>query len=123
MKSLGVGVVAISSNDPAQSPEDGFDQMCEAAKRHAFPFLYLFDESQAVARAYGAVCTPDFFGHNAGLELQYSGRIVAASKMEIADNARRELFEAMQVIAETGLGPASQIASIGCSIKWRPDPV
>lgn len=116
---LGVGVVAISSNDPVLSPEDGFEQMCEISKQHAFPFPYLFDESQEVARAYDAVCTPDFFGYNARMELQYSGRLAAANKLEIAADARRELFEAMQGIAKTGVGPANQIASMGCSIKWR----
>ena len=119
LKSMGVGVVAISSNDPAEYPEDGFDQMRAAALRHRFPFPYLFDESQAIAKAYGAVCTPDFFGYNARLELQYRGRLDASGRKAADPEARRELFEAMKLVAETGKGPQDQVASMGCSIKWR----
>lgn len=115
---LGVHAVAISANDPAEYPEDSFDNMRLLAQRLALPFPYLFDESQEVARAYGAVCTPDFFGFNAGLELQYRGRL-DASRTAPVPGARRELFEAMQAVAQTGRGPAEQVASMGCSIKWK----
>ena len=118
LQSHGVGSVAISANDPADYPEDSFDNMRRLAEQLRFPFPYLFDESQAVARAYGAVCTPDFFGYNAGLELQYRGRLDASRTSPVA-GAPRELFEAMVQIARTGQGPREQTASMGCSIKWR----
>jgi len=92
--------------------------MKRIARAKSFPFPYLLDETQDVARAYGAACTPDFFGFNAGLELQYRGRL-DASRRDPVPNARRELFEAMLQIAKTGIGPKEQIASIGCSIKWK----
>jgi hypothetical protein len=88
------------------------------ARRHGFPFPYLVDATQEVARAYGAVCTPDFFGFNAGDELRYRGRL-DASRTALVPGARRELYEAMRQIAETGQGPAEQLLSVGCSIKWR----
>lgn len=115
---LGVSTIAINSNDAAQYPEDGFAQMKAFAAAHALPFPYLHDETQAVARAYGAVCTPDFFGFNAHLELQYRGRL-DASRKDLVPDARRDLYEAMRQVAETGHGPRDQIASMGCSIKWR----
>lgn len=115
---LGIGCIAISSNDPADYPEDSFDNMQRVAAEFGFPFPYAFDETQAVARAYGAQCTPDFFGFNAALELQYRGRL-DASRRELVPGARRELFEAMSEIARTGRGPAEQIPSVGCSIKWK----
>lgn len=115
---LGIGAVAISANDPADYPEDSFENMQRLAGELKFPFPYLFDETQDVARAYGAVCTPDFFGFNRALELQYRGRLDASRTSPVA-NARRDLFEAMKMIADTGRGPAEQIASIGCSIKWK----
>ena len=114
----GVGSVAICSNDAADYPEDSFDNMKALAARLRLPIPYLWDESQRVARDYGAVCTPDFFGFNAGLSLQYRGRIDDAGRSPKPD-AARELFDAMVQIAHTGLGPAPQAASIGCSIKWR----
>jgi len=114
----GVGSVAICSNDAADYPEDSFDNMKALAERLRFPFPYLWDEGQQVARDYGAVCTPDFFGFNGGLSLQYRGRIDDAGRLPKPD-ATRELFDAMVQIARTGLGPATQAASIGCSIKWR----
>lgn len=114
----GVGAVAILSNDSTDYPEDSFENMVKAAQQHRFPFPYLWDESQAVAKTYGAVCTPDFFGFNAGLELQYRGRL-DASRKEATPGARRELFEAMLQVARSGRGPAEQRPSIGCSIKWR----
>lgn len=116
---LGIGAVAISANDTAAYPEDSFDHMAAMARRHGFPFPYLYDESQAVARAYGAVCTPDFFGFNAALELQYRGRLDASRREAAPPGARRELFEAMKLVAATGRGPAEQLPSIGCSIKWK----
>jgi peroxiredoxin len=119
---LGVNCVAISSNDVAAYPEDSFDAMREFARRHAFPFPYLYDASQDVARAYGAVCTPDFFGFNADLELQYRGQLDASRKAAAPPDARRDLFEAMRLIAASGVGPHEQTASIGCSIKWKVEP-
>jgi peroxiredoxin len=115
---LGVNVVAICSNDATAYPEDSLDNMRRWAEEKRFPFKYLHDESQEVARAYGAVCTPDFFGYNAALELQYRGRL-DESRTTLVPNARRELYEAMRQVAETGQGPKAQIPSMGCSIKWR----
>jgi len=114
----GVGSIAIMSNDPGDYPEDSFDNMQRVARARGFPFPYVLDETQEVAKAYGAVCTPDFFGFNAKLELQYRGRL-DASRTETVPDARRELFEAMVAVARTGRGPKEQIPSIGCSIKWR----
>ena len=119
LAALGVGSVAIMSNDVAVYPEDSFENMALLAQRLDFPFLYLHDETQSVARAYGAVCTPDFFGYNASLGLQYRGRLDASGRNPAPPDAPRELFAAMRLIAETGLGPRQQAASIGCSIKWR----
>ena len=119
LAALGVGSVAIMSNDAAAYPEDSFDNMVLLAQRLDFPFPYLHDETQAVARAYGAVCTPDFFGYNAQLELQYRGRLDASGRNPAPPDAPRELLAAMRQIAETGRGPREQSASIGCSIKWR----
>ncbi|MBC8129431.1 MAG: thioredoxin family protein [Rhizobiaceae bacterium] len=116
---LGIGTVAISSNDADHYPEDSFEKMVVFAERHAFPFPYLYDEDQSLARAYGAVCTPDFFGFDTDLGLQYRGRIDASRKEAASGEVRRDLFEAMRLVAETGTGPADQVASIGCSIKWK----
>lgn len=118
LQAIGIGVAAISANDAAEYPEDGFDNMRREALRHRFSFPYLFDETQAVAKAYGAICTPDFFGFNAQLGLQYRGRLDASGCQAVPD-ARRELFEAMRQVAETGKGPDEQVASMGCSIKWK----
>jgi peroxiredoxin len=118
LQPLGIGVVAISSNDPSDYPEDSFDNMKKVAKEFAYPFPYLFDETQEVAKAYGAVCTPDFFGYSANLKLQYRGRLDESGRQAVP-NARRELFEAMKQIAQTGRGPAEQVPSMGCSIKWK----
>jgi peroxiredoxin len=115
---LGINTVAINANDSAQYPEDGFEPMKAFAREHHLPFPYLHDETQVVARGYGAVCTPDFFGFNAHLELQYRGRL-DASRKDLVPDARRDLYEAMKMVAETGQGPREQIASMGCSIKWR----
>ncbi|GIX28973.1 thioredoxin family protein [Pelomicrobium sp. G1] len=119
LKQYGIGAIAIMSNDPSEYPEDSFENMVRVAKEFDFPFPYVLDETQEVARAYGAVCTPDFFGFNADLELQYRGRLDASRKEAAPEGARRELFEAMVQIAKTGRGPREQIPSIGCSIKWK----
>ena len=115
----GIRCVAIMSNDPAEYPEDSFDNMARVASDFDFPFPYLLDETQEVAKAYGAVCTPDFFGYNADLELQYRGRLDESRKESAPEGVRRDLFEAMKQVSETGSGPAEQIPSVGCSIKWR----
>jgi peroxiredoxin len=115
---LGIGCVAIMSNDPADYPEDSFDNMRRVAEESAFPFPYLLDETQQVAKTYGAVCTPDFFGYNAELGLQYRGRLDESRKETAPEGVRRDLFEAMKQVAETGSGPEHQIPSVGCSIKW-----
>ena len=119
LQDSGIGVIAIMANDPNEYAEDSFDNMAVVAGDNGFTFPYVIDETQDVARAYDARCTPDFFGFNAELELQYRGRLNASSKEAAAPDARRELFEAMAQVAETGKGPAQQTASIGCSIKWR----
>ena len=119
LKALGVGAIAIMANDPADYPEDSFDNMRRVAEQFRFPMPYVWDESQAVARAYGAVCTPDFFGFDNKLELQYRGRLDASRKEAAPAEARRDLFEAMSQVARTGHGPQEQIPSMGCSIKWR----
>ena len=115
----GIGCVAIMSNDPSDYPEDSFENMKRVADIYKFPFPYLMDESQEVAKAYGAVCTPDFFGYGADLGLQYRGRLDESKKETAPEGVRRDLFEAMKTVAETGQGPADQIPSMGCSIKWR----
>ncbi len=115
----GVGFAAISSNDAASYPEDSFPKMREFALAHDFPFPYLHDETQQVARAYGAVCTPDFFGFDRGLKLKYRGRLDKGRTAPPPPNARRELLEAMRAIAAGGPTPANQVPSIGCSIKWK----
>lgn len=115
----GVGSVAIMSNDPVEYPEDSFENMARVAREFDFPFPYLLDQTQEVAKAYGAVCTPDFFGYNRDLELQYRGRLDASRKEGARPDALRELFEAMRQVARTGQGPQDQIPSMGCSIKWR----
>ncbi|MCW8943871.1 MAG: thioredoxin family protein [Sedimenticola sp.] len=119
LRSLGINSVAIMSNDPALYEEDSFENMVRVADEYQFPFPYLIDESQAIAKAYGAVCTPDFFGYNADLQLQYRGRLDASRKEAAPENVTRDLFEAMRQVAETGEGPVEQIPSMGCSIKWK----
>ena len=118
LQKRGVGVIAVMPNDYKRYPEDAPEQMKRFATEHDFSFPYVVDETQKVARAYDAVCTPEFFGFNAALELQYRGRLDASRTTLVAD-ARRELYEAMCQIAETGKGPAEQQPSMGCSIKWR----
>ena len=117
LKQAGINSVGIMSNDQTEYEEDSFENMKKMALSHNFPFPYLVDETQEVARAYGAVCTPDFFGYNNKLGLQYRGRL-DESRKESVDGAKRELFEAMKQISRTGRGPDHQIPSMGCSIKW-----
>ncbi len=119
LMALGINSVAIMPNDTVAYPEDSFDNMLRVSKEFDFPFPYLLDETQEVARAYGAVCTPDFFGYNAELELQYRGRLDAAGPKSDDDSQTRELYEAMKQVAKTGRGPKHQVPSMGCSIKWR----
>ena len=118
LKEHGINSVAIMSNDTTDYPEDSFDNMKKVAAELNFPFPYLYDETQVVAKAYGAVCTPDFFGYNKDLKLQYRGRL-DASRKDPAPDARRDLYEAMKQVAQTGQGPRDQIPSMGCSIKWK----
>jgi peroxiredoxin len=118
LRALRVGSIAIMPNDADSYPEDSFANMQAFARLHRFVFPYVIDETQDVSRAYGAQCTPEFFGFNAADELQYRGRL-DASRTTLLPGARRELFDAMRQIAETGQGPAEQMPSIGCSIKWR----
>jgi peroxiredoxin len=118
LQGRGVATIAICANDAVNYPADSFDNMKDFARQHGFTFPYLHDATQEVARAYDAVCTPDFFGFNGKLELQYRGRL-DESKTSLVPNARRDLFEAMTLVAETGEGPREQISSMGCSIKWK----
>lgn len=116
---LDIGFAAICANDAVSHPEDSFDNMKRFAERHGFDFPYLHDESQEVARAYGAVCTPDFFGLNAKGEIQYRGRLDEGRTEAPPMGARKELVEAMRLIAQTGKGPEEQVPSVGCGIKWK----
>lgn len=116
---LGVNTIAICSNDAVSYPEDSFEHMRVFAEHHALPFPYLHDETQKVARAYGAVCTPDIFGFDDRLALRYRGRLDEGRTETPRPGAKRELLEAMKLIAETGEGPAEQYPAIGCSIKWK----
>ena len=115
----GINSVAIMSNDTQNYPADSYENMQIAARELNYPFPYLIDETQEVARAYGAVCTPDFFGYNSRLELQYRGRMDESGRSPDSGDVQPELFLAMKQVAETGHGPEHQIPSIGCSIKWR----
>lgn len=119
LQTEGIGCVAIMSNDVQAYPADSPAEMARWAQQLDFPFPYLYDAEQAVARAYGAVCTPDFFGYNAGGELQYRGRLDASGRQPGPPDAARELWLAMRQVAQTGTAPQQQQASIGCSIKWR----
>jgi len=118
LQQFGINCIAIMSNDVSEYAEDSFDNMKIIAQQFAYPFPYVWDETQQVARQYGAVCTPDFFGFNSKLELQYRGRLDSSRKELVAD-APRDLFNALRQIAQTGQGPREQIASMGCSIKWK----
>jgi hypothetical protein len=117
-----IGFAAICANDATSYPEDSFDNMRRFADAHGFPFPYLHDETQSVARAYGALCTPDFFGYDAERRLKYRGRLDEGRTTPPRAGARRELVEAMRSIAATGLAPPDQNPSIGCSIKWKATP-
>ncbi len=118
LATLGVGVVAINSNDAVMYPDDSFERMAWFATDWNLPFPYLYDETQQVARAYGAVCTPECFGFDADLRLRYRGRIDASRKDPVED-APRDLFDAMREIARSGVGPDRQYPALGCSIKWK----
>ena len=114
----GINSIAIMSNDSAEYVEDSFENMQKVSQEYAYPFPYVWDETQQVAKDYGAVCTPDFFGFNAQLELQYRGRLDASRKEAVPD-VPRDLFDAMVQVAQTGKGPLEQVPSMGCSIKWK----
>ena len=118
LKAMGLNTVAIMSNNPDDYEEDSFENMQKIAKEMNFPFPYLIDETQEVAKSYGAVCTPDFFGYNSKLKLQYRGRLDASRKESAPSNVKRDLFDAMTQVVETGQGPLEQVPSMGCSIKW-----
>ena len=114
----GIRSIAIMSNDTKNYPEDSFDNMIKFAKNNKFNFPYLIDETQETAKKYGAVCTPDFFGYNKNLELQYRGRITELKDLKPVRNSGSDLLKAMKMVAKTGKGPAEQTPSMGCSIKW-----
>ena len=118
LKAMGLNTVAIMSNNPDEYEEDSFENMQIISDEMNFPFPYLIDDTQEIAKAYGAVCTPDFFGYNADLELQYRGRLDASRKESAATDVKRDLFDAMSQVAITSQGPLEQIPSMGCSIKW-----
>jgi peroxiredoxin len=119
LQDMGIGVAAIMANDTKNYPEDSFENMQRFAKENGFTFPYLIDETQDIAKAYGAVCTPDFFGFNANDELQYRGRLDSAGKNRADASTIPELQNAMQLVAQTGTGPSTQTPSMGCSIKWK----
>lgn len=119
LETYGIKTIAINANDPVAYPADSYENMVKLATKHSFPFPYLIDESQDIARAYDAACTPDFFGFNRDLELQYRGRLDASRLEQDGGDVRRDLFEAMKEISVSGRGPKTQIPSMGCSIKWR----
>lgn len=119
LQALGIGVAAINSNDAGAFPADSFENMELLAEDKEFPFPYLHDEDQSVARAYQAACTPDFFGFDADLGLQYRGRLDASRKEAGPAGLHRDLYQAMKQVAQTGHGPKDQIPSMGCSIKWK----
>ena len=121
LKKIGINSVAISSNDSTNYPEDSFDNMIKFAKKNNFSFPYLIDETQEIAKAYDAVCTPDFFGYNKDLELQYRGRSRELKNLVTVRDGKSDLYKAMKQIAENGNGPKNQIPSAGCSIKWKFD--
>jgi len=118
LEKFGVKAIAISSNDVVNYPEDSFENMIKFSKENNFTFPYLFDKTQNVAKSYSAVCTPDFFGFNDNLELQYRGRVRKLKDLKPVRVGESDLFKAMKEISETGKGPKEQIPSLGCSIKW-----
>jgi len=119
LQKLGIGVIAIMPNDIKEYPQDGLGPMTALALEKGFSFPFVLDDLQLVARSYNAVCTPDFFGFNANLELQYRGRIAEVRDAKVVPGGKRDLFEAMTTIASTGQGPSHQVGGMGCSIKWR----
>ncbi|MCY3876983.1 MAG: thioredoxin family protein [Rhodobacteraceae bacterium] len=119
LRDIGIGVAAICSNDARSYPDDSFPNMIEFARDSGFSFPYLHDEDQSAARAYAAECTPDFFGFNSNLQLQYRGRLDSAGRNAPTPDMSRDLFDAMKLIADTGEGPRDQVPSMGCSIKWK----
>jgi peroxiredoxin len=118
LKKFNINTVAISSNDVKTHPEDSFENMIKFAKNYKLNFPYLFDETQEIAKIYGAVCTPDFFGYNSNLELEYRGRIRELKNLKPVRDGESDLYKAMHLISGTGKGPKEQIPSMGCSIKW-----
>ncbi len=118
LEKLGIKAVAISANDSINYPEDSFENMIKFSKDNNFTFPYLFDKTQDVAKSYGAICTPDFFGFNGNLELQYRGRIRELKDLKPIKVGESDLFKAMKQIGATGKGPKEQVPSLGCSIKW-----
>ena len=118
LKSLGVNSVAICSNDVINYPDDSFDKMIEFSSKNKFSFPYLHDETQEVAKKFNAVCTPDFFGYNGKLELQYRGRIRELNNLKPVSSGESDLLKAMTEVAKSGNGPKNQIPSMGCNIKW-----
>ena len=118
LKNDGINTIAIMSNDTKNYPDDSFENMISFSKTHGFSFPYLIDETQDVAKKYGAVCTPDFFGYNKNLELQYRGRIRELKDLKPVRKGDSDLKLAMKLVAETGNGPKNQIPSMGCNIKW-----
>ena len=118
LKNLNINTIAVMSNDTKNYPDDSFENMIKFSKINKFNFPYLFDETQEIAKKYGAVCTPDFFGYNGNLELQYRGRIRELKDLKPVSTGESDLFNAMKMIAETGRGPQKQIPSMGCNIKW-----
>ena len=119
LKEVGVNAVAICANDADNYPEDSFENMIEFAKKNNFNFPYLIDETQEIAKNYGAVCTPDFFGYNKNLELQYRGRLRELKNLVPVKEGVSDLLKAMKQIVDTGKGPENQVPSAGCSIKWK----
>jgi len=118
LENLGIKSAAIMSNDVKNYPEDSFENMISFSKLHNFSFPYLIDESQKVAKEYGAVCTPDFFGYNKNLELQYRGRIRELKNLKPITKGDSDLKDAMKLVSTSGKGPTKQIPSMGCNIKW-----
>ena len=121
LKKIGINSIAICSNDAVNYPEDSFENMIKFSKENNFSFPYLTDETQEVAKQYDAVCTPDFFGYNKNLELQYRGRVRELRKLIPVRNGESDLLKAMKQVADTGKGPTEQTPSAGCGIKWKYD--
>ena len=119
LQKIGINTVAICANDAQSYPEDSFEKMIDFAKKNNFNFPYLLDETQVIAKKYEAVCTPDFFGYNKDLELQYRGRLRELKNLIPVREGESDLKKAMTLIVETGNGPKNQIPSAGCGIKWK----